>query len=196
MSNENKVAKPRISSIIQVASEITGIPVETIVGPSRKRMVGRVRAAVIYVARQYSEGRYFDQRYSFPRIAQILNRDHSSILHAFYSFDAYCDETPWLRELAEKLKQRVDGDPTDKESDDQVGAEQQRAKEEEMLAREIHDAIPSYTGRAKNDFRPDKREDGDDGHRALLRVAEGSRLLLEAIRKARGLDEGKADTSA
>ncbi len=222
--DNSRVIKPLIADIVKVASWMSGISVETILGPSRKRSVGRVRAAAIYVARQYSEGRYCDQRYSFTVIAKIFNRDHSSILHAFDSFDAYCTQTPGLREFADELKQNIEAIPGNVDEyiaktkpqakqgpaqKDERGAEHaakqcylqtaaERRKEHnwiktgqwprargEMLARAEHDAIPEYAGRAKNNFRPIYREDMDGGHRAQARVAEGSRLLLEAILQER-----------
>lgn len=116
---------------------MSGLPVEVIVSASRKQKVVRVRAAIIYVARQYSEGHNCEQRYSYPRIAHMLNRDHTSILHSLEHFDVYCQRTPWLREFTEELQQRVENEYSDIEK---YLAQARKEAEEEEMARQEEEA--------------------------------------------------------
>lgn len=66
--------KLRMKDIVKKASEATKIPVEVIIGPSRKKKLAQIRHAIYFVCRE--------QGYSFPRIgAAVGGRDHTTIIH-------------------------------------------------------------------------------------------------------------------
>lgn len=64
-------------TIINEAATYYGVGVEDILGPSRKKEMVEARQHAIYRLRE-------EFHLSFPRIAELLNRDHSSIMHAYY----------------------------------------------------------------------------------------------------------------
>lgn len=63
----------RINDIIGLASRLSGFDAADIKGVRRFQALTRVRMAVYYVARQHG--------HSFPKIAAILNRDHSTVVY-------------------------------------------------------------------------------------------------------------------
>jgi hypothetical protein len=69
--------RARITDIIAIAARLTKISAADITGRSRMRRIVHVRQAIIAVARMQRP------QHTYPEIARRLNRDHSSLVHAF-----------------------------------------------------------------------------------------------------------------
>ena len=67
-------ARVTIQNIAREVADLTGIPLDDIMGRCRKGEVCRARELVCYVA--YSRG------FSYPRIGMALGRDHTTIMQA------------------------------------------------------------------------------------------------------------------
>lgn len=70
----NTAAEPK--NIIKIAAQTMGIPVEQLVGPSRKPRVNEARELAIYLIRTLCQ-------ISYPAIAYYFNRSHSTIIISF-----------------------------------------------------------------------------------------------------------------
>lgn len=90
--------RARVTDIITIASNISGIPVEDIKGKRRFSNLVNLRQAIVIVARmQYPE-------HSFPRIGRFLDRDHTTLIHLFNrERDAECDAL--VAELAKRAEE-------------------------------------------------------------------------------------------
>ena len=85
--------------VMQDVARHFGITVEGLQSPSRREVFVNARGAAIRLLRERSA-----VTYSYPRLAQIFGgRDHSTILHAWRSFDVYAKRDPRVFEIYEKL---------------------------------------------------------------------------------------------
>lgn len=81
--------------IIVIAADIVGVDPKDIVGPSRRQQHIQARHAVIWVLVMWCG-------YSTPQTGRVVNRDHSSVLHAISKTDRYADVLP---ELLRRLRE-------------------------------------------------------------------------------------------
>lgn len=63
-----------VRDILVACSRVTGFPVARLISQQRRKELVSARHAVVLVAR--------DLGFSFPHIGRVLNRDHTSMLHA------------------------------------------------------------------------------------------------------------------
>lgn len=68
-------ARPPIRPILERIAKEYQIPVDIIIGPSKKREIVRIRHLAMYRAR-VETGR------SYPDIGRMFNRDHTSVISA------------------------------------------------------------------------------------------------------------------
>lgn len=72
--------------IIAFVSRMAGVTVDEVRGNKRDKKLSRVRAVLSVIFR--------DRRMSYPQIARMLHKDHTSILHAVQTFEErYGDDT-------------------------------------------------------------------------------------------------------
>lgn len=90
------MATTRVSDLITIASRITRLTPDQITGPQRHKPIARVRQAVAYVAAEQG-------RHSYPQIGKMLNRDHSTIIHAHKMVPVFMRSDADLRLLVERL---------------------------------------------------------------------------------------------
>jgi len=105
MSNTHFLAPCQYSSvseIIDLVSISTGIPTTDITGPWRRDDIIRARHLAMWVARHATDK-------SFPQIARVFKRDHTTVLYAIGAFEKRCQRDPGLRTLANWLVQSVRG---------------------------------------------------------------------------------------
>lgn len=77
--------RARITDILTLASQLSGVPVEDITGPNRAKRFVRIRQAIAAVARMQRP------EHSYPEIARRMKRDHSSIVNQFQGVLDYAD---------------------------------------------------------------------------------------------------------
>lgn len=65
----------RIHDLVTIASKLSRISVDDILGPSKKRPIARVRQAIMYAATLQGV-------HSFPQIGRVMRRDHTTVVHA------------------------------------------------------------------------------------------------------------------
>lgn len=105
------VTRPLVSDIITKASMLSGMTVKEIRTPSRRRDACHIRSAIIWVARHYIVKEGAQDRFSYPNLAKMLNRDnHTTVRHAHLMFDKYCQTNPELLPFAQKLKRFAEQD--------------------------------------------------------------------------------------
>lgn len=90
------MATTKVSDLITIASRITRISREQIVGPQRGRGIARVRQAIAYVAAEQGV-------HSLTKIGHVLNRDHTTIVYARDIVPEYMKRDADLRLLVERL---------------------------------------------------------------------------------------------
>lgn len=91
---------PTIENIIGLVSEETGIEPRFILGESRVLRIARARQMVMFLAREHTD-------FSYPRIANALHRDHSTVMHgvrAIYDL-SYTDDD--LVKSLTKIRARI-----------------------------------------------------------------------------------------
>ncbi|MGI6120005.1 MAG: DnaA ATPase domain-containing protein [Desulfosporosinus sp.] len=71
-----KCVAPEPKNIIEIVAQTMGIPVEELVGPSRKRRVNEARELAIYTIRTLCQ-------ISYPAIACYFNRSHSAMIISY-----------------------------------------------------------------------------------------------------------------
>lgn len=88
-----EIKESRPIEFLLATSDVTGIPVEQIIGRSRIREVKHARQLYMYTTRAYT-------KYSLQEIANEIERDHATVM---YSHSKICD---WLDipAYARKLK--------------------------------------------------------------------------------------------
>ena len=85
--------------VMQDVARHFGVTVEDLQSPSRREVYINARGAAIRLLRERSS-----VTYSYHRLAQIFGgRDHSTIVHAWRSFDVYAKRDPRVFEVYEKL---------------------------------------------------------------------------------------------
>lgn len=89
-----------VAHIAQATSRHYGVTVLDIYGEFRDATIVLPRHVVMYLAREMSG-------YSFPRIAQALERDHTTIMHAYRKIKARLKSDKKLRADIEAIKQRM-----------------------------------------------------------------------------------------
>lgn len=172
--------RPRIADIVTLASRLSGVPREAIIGAGRHRPVVRVRQAVYYVARASG--------YSYPQIGARMNKDHSSVIwgagQAMEWAERYPEYDSFINRLTDEAFESSPFIP--------IPPPPASIIPEVMVAPEPapHKPTPPPPPRKKpkrslkpkNDFRAD--DDGDGSHKFEDRIARGSASLLAAIHQA------------
>lgn len=173
-----------IRAMIDAASRITGMPADKITGPSRKRDVVRIRAAIAHLARrerQKETSQHF-ARFSATCTAKALGRaDHSSIINLTYNWAARCVVDPTLQPLAEAIYKEMLYPAV--QAEDVEGVE----GVEEITA-EVITALRSHRAlKPKNDFLPEEGDEGiDAGHRFHVNMISASEEFGRKLRAAQG----------
>lgn len=171
--------RARVADIVTVASRLTGLSVEDIMGPTRFRPIILVRHAVYFVARE--------QGYSFPQIGARLNRDHSSVIHGRNVAQGRAERDPdyasFLWELAKAVRDEkpfvsLPPSPITVTPPAPVAA----APIVVRVPRAVKAVPPSK--KLKNQFNFEQGET-DSGNRFHCSIAMGSKRLAAAIHEAR-----------
>ncbi len=84
----NLTAEPM--NIIKIVAQTMKIPVEELVGPSRKPRVNEARELAIYIIRILCQ-------ISYPKIAGYFNRNHSSMMRSYKKMGKKMSEDPELK---------------------------------------------------------------------------------------------------
>lgn len=85
---------PAFKTVIERVSEIYKVPAEEIRGTCRKRHIVEARWVCAYVLRKRNG-------LSYPAIGRLLNRDHTSIMHA-------CESLPHLKKYRPTIQEALD----------------------------------------------------------------------------------------
>lgn len=93
-------ARAWVTRLAEMIAYEHGVPVETMLGGLRNDANVRPRFIYVWVLRQVS-------RYSLPQIAQIVSRDHSSVLHAVRRVDEWRKADDITREHTDALVTRA-----------------------------------------------------------------------------------------
>ncbi len=96
-------ARPTVTvrKILQKASEISGIPVDQIVGTSRRRPIVEVRQIAMYVTRNETD-------LSFPKIGEAFgNRDHTTVIHGVKKIEQLIVDDVEMRNKVQTLRDSV-----------------------------------------------------------------------------------------
>lgn len=78
---------PMVGEIVQAVSEATRIEKNDIVSDRRPAIIARARCMVSYIARKHTTK-------SFPQIADVLGKDHTSIMAQIERAEKYISEDP------------------------------------------------------------------------------------------------------
>ena len=76
--------------LIAYVGKAARISVDDLIGTDKTKRVTRVRAVIYMVMRE--------RGVSFPRIAKVFNRNHTTIVHAVHTFDRF-DDDPYIQAL-------------------------------------------------------------------------------------------------
>jgi len=69
-----------VRDILKEEAERNNVSVEAICGPARDRKMTDIRHYAMWRARKEAQA-------SFPLIGQIFNKDHTSVVHAYYRLE-------------------------------------------------------------------------------------------------------------
>lgn len=94
--------KPRSAEILNAVSEAYNIPVDTLRGRGKMSSISRARQTAFALLRE-SLG------WSYPRIAMMFNRDHTTVLHGVRSHEALIDKDADYRSFYHGLSIRFGG---------------------------------------------------------------------------------------
>jgi chromosomal replication initiator protein len=98
-------SKPRtitVDEIINVTAETFGVPVDELIGPSRRRPLVNARQICMYVIREMKP------ETSFPTIARSFgNRDHTTVMHAVKKVRDLMDKRLAVYEQTTELMRRI-----------------------------------------------------------------------------------------
>lgn len=97
MHNNCDINIIRVRDVIEAVSRVSLITTEAILSRSKLRRIVAARHCVCVIARQ--EGNR-----SYPAIGRVLDRDHTTILHATRVWHRKCERTPSLREMQRKAE--------------------------------------------------------------------------------------------
>lgn len=170
-------AKARIGDIMALASRMSGIALEELLGESRFQRVAAIRLAGYYVARK--------QGHPYSIIGKRVGRDHSTVIAGVRRAEEHAKRSPQYASFLKQLdKAALEADPfipgpivLVKQSNPRH-RRPSAAKPKPIVAVEIKTAC-----KPRNDFRTETGADGS--HAFHKRIATGSALLARAIAEAR-----------
>ena len=96
-------ARPPITvrTILDAASELFTIPVEQIIGGSRRRNLVDARQIAMYVTRNKTD-------LSYPEIGRAFgDRDHTTVIHAVRKIESHMTERREIFDRVQELQERV-----------------------------------------------------------------------------------------
>ncbi len=94
--------QPSLRELLHAVADVSGIPVDTLVHPRRRKDYGFARMAYCWLAREFT-GR------SWTQIASIICRDRTSAMHAaarcqdFIDRDSMEDPAQWALDVQQNL---------------------------------------------------------------------------------------------
>lgn len=101
IANDSELAlqyMPLTKRLCHQIAKAMNIDYEGVIGKTRFRPYPDARAVVYMILRETNP-----LRYTYPKIGQSFNRDHSTIIHACENFDVYCKRNPKLFGIYKKL---------------------------------------------------------------------------------------------
>lgn len=91
--------RARITDIMTLAANMSGVPVADLKGPRRRTDIVRIRWAITIVARMQTP------QHSYPEIARVLRKDHSTLVHGVQRYNArFADDEKFAAFIAELAK--------------------------------------------------------------------------------------------
>lgn len=97
MINSHDINSVRVRDVIDAVSRVSLITPEAIMSRSRLRRIVEARHCVCVIARQ-------EANRSYPAIGRVLDRDHTTILHATRVWFGKCERKPALREMQRRAE--------------------------------------------------------------------------------------------
>ena len=82
-----------IRGCLEAACEAADVDIEEVLGERRQRRVARVRQLTCFLARDLLGTK------SWRQIATVMNRDHSTVIHAFHRADKLLETDGTFRDL-------------------------------------------------------------------------------------------------
>lgn len=82
----NAITRRKVERIVAVVSERFDVPIDDILGESRRREIVTARHAVIWYCRDVLE-------MSYPEIGRAFNLDHTTVMHAARRHAKRCRES-------------------------------------------------------------------------------------------------------
>lgn len=95
--------KPSVKTLLSRAADLSGVPIHMLYGPSHKRVVCAVRAAVYHVA-------HVDHGIPMAQIARRVDRHHTTVMNALANENLYRLSHPEYDTLVEALRTGVDAE--------------------------------------------------------------------------------------
>jgi len=177
--------RPRIADMITIASRLTATPVAEILGRRRFLHLCAIRHPIYVTAREWG--------YSYPMIGQVLDRDHSTVIHSINTperyrhymedFDGYCEAVAELADSLPPFVAESDWKPEKTFSlylSGKAREERNRILEEQERARKLQRKENSRLARSK--LRVDY--DMEVSARIAGEIKVGSANLLAALQAA------------
>jgi chromosomal replication initiator protein len=92
--------KRSIDEIMQIAARASGVSIDALRGPSRRRHIVRPRQLAMFLCRRFTDA-------SLAEIGRAFQRDHSSVIYSLEKVEQRSLEQPQLRYELEALAQRI-----------------------------------------------------------------------------------------
>lgn len=148
----------RVADVIAVASRMTGIGHDALLGHNRKKQIMRVRQAIYLVARRCG--------HSYPQIGTVMDRDHSTVIHGTRVAEIHIERDPAYAAFVEEIYA-------------------QAVKEAPFIKLVAAKKVPDKPKPAPKPRARPLPSDMDAGHLFHAGIAAGSQSLLAAITRAR-----------
>lgn len=182
-------------ALVDAAAAVTGVPVAAILGPKRPQRLVLVRACIAHIADQERAKHpgSLRTRWSLPLIAKgLAYRDHTSVLNLLGNWPLYCQVSPELPALVERIRAKALGLAPEPELEPEPEPEPERqasslGSNQHIDLADILDAPPSHYRKARNDFRAEDPNDADGGHTFHAKMAKASVRFATALLAAKGI---------
>ena len=96
-ADDKPVKRALVADIIALASKLSGIAVRRIKGKEQYRPLVRVRWAIYAIAREHG--------HSYPRIARMFGKDHSTVVHGCQSLPDHTSRDPVYAAFVAELRE-------------------------------------------------------------------------------------------
>lgn len=163
--NEHRKPKGRVADIVTIASWLSGIDRNVLMGRGRTTEVARIRTAVYLVASEYG--------WSTPKIGAALKKDHTSVVTGRRKAQDYIQREPAFALLVDQLRAHVE---------ESVPFMEDRDKPKTVEVIKWSKPINPRVNKPRNDFAANGALDG--GHLFHQRIAKGSDKLAAALKAA------------